>query len=394
MYSKSNKKLNFLEIEKYRLPIYNRKSKDKIVYFYVLDPQSVLDGAPKMKRIRKKFAHIHSAKERDDAALRFRDEIARKLKEGWNPLVEECGNKSFALFDDVLDKFKRHMTKLKKDDVYTEKTYYDYCNRLERLRKYNEQCKHRITYIYQFDTPYIESYLEWIYVDCDNGPRTRNNYLVWIGTFCTFCRANGYIHTHPTEDIKPLREKDKQRKPLSRSDMKRLLLYLQDNNKPYLLACMFQYYLFVRPKELVCLRVGDVSVKDQTLFVSHNISKNRKDGVVTIPAKVIRLMIELNVLSAPSDYYLFGRDFLPSPEKSHNGIFRNKWLSIRKELNFPFDYKFYSLKDTGITDTIDGAGLTVAKDQARHSSVHVTNAYCRKEQHSVHPELKNFDGAL
>lgn len=394
MCSEPNKKLNLLEFEKYRLPIYNRKSKDKIVYFYVLDPQSVIDGEPRMKRIRKKFAHIHSAKERDDAALRFRDEIARKLKEGWNPLVEECCNKSFVPFNDVLNKFKRHMIKLKKDEVYTENTLYDYCSRLERLRKYNESSKLRISYIYQFDTPYIEAFLEWIYVDGDTCPRTRNNYLSWIGTFCTFCRNNGYIKTHPTDGIKNLRETDKKRKAIKSTDMKRLLQYLQNNNKPFLLACMFQYYTFVRPKELVNLRVGDVSVKNQTLFISHKISKNRKDGVVTIPAKVLKLMIELGVLSAPSDYYLFGKDFLPSMTKARKEIFREKWLVVREALNFPTDYKFYSLKDTGITDTIDVAGLTVAKDQARHSSVQITNAYCRKDQLSVHPELMNFDGAL
>lgn len=75
-------------------------------------------------------------------------------------------------------------------------------------------------------------------------------------------------------------------------------------------------------------------------------------------------------------------------------IFRDRWLIVRKDLNFPVSYKFYSLKDTGISDTIDKAGLTIAKDQARHSSVHVANAYCRKNQQSVHPELIDFEGDL
>lgn len=394
MCSDANKKLNLLEFEKYRLPIYNRKSKDKVVYFYVLDPQSVLDGNPKMRRIRKKFAHIHATKERDDAALRFRDEVARKLKEGWNPLIEDYGNKSFVSFDEVLDRFKKHLKKMQKDDVYKEKTYIDYCSRLEMLRTYNKQSKVHILYIYQFDTSFIESFLEWIYVDRDNGPRTRNNYLMWVGSFCTFLRANGYIKSHPTEDIKFIREREKQRKPLDEADMKRLRDYLLVNNKPFLLACMLQYYTFVRPRELASLRVGDVCVKEQTLFVSHTISKNRKDGVVTLPSKVIRLMIELNVLTAPSDYYLFGKDFLPSPVKYTDAIFRSEWTKVRKALSFPNSYQFYSLKDTGITDTIDNAGLSIAKDQARHSSVQITNIYCKKEQMSAHPELKNFEGAL
>lgn len=394
MCSTPRKKLNLSALEKYRLPIYSRKSKDKIVYFYVLDPRSLTSGEPKLVRIRKKFAHIHRAKERDDAALRFRDEVSRKLREGWNPLIDDCCSKSFVAFDDVLDKYKRHLGKLKKDEVLTEKTHYDYCNRIEALRSFNrDESSSHIIYIYELDTVWVESFLDHIYIDKDTSPRTRNNYLTFVGTFCAFCRRCGYIKSHPTEDIKPLRENDKIRKAISKSDMKRLLAYLLDD-KPYLLACMFQYYTFVRPKELVCLRVGDINVKEQSLFVSHTVSKNRKDGIVTIPKKVLKLMVDLGVLSYPTDYYLFGPDFLPSPEKSHSGIFRDRWLIVRKALNFPVSYKFYSLKDTGISDTIDKAGLTIAKDQARHSSVHVTNAYCRKNQQSVHPELIDFEGDL
>ncbi|MDO4180082.1 MAG: hypothetical protein Q4D36_02195 [Bacteroidales bacterium] len=63
-------------------------------------------------------------------------------------------------------------------------------------------------------------------------------------------------------------------------------------------------------------------------------------------------------------------------------------------MNFPDTYQFYSLKGTDITDTIDRVRLSVAKDQARHSSVATINKYVRKEQLSAYPELKNFEGNL
>ena len=390
MYPNQNR-INLTEYEKYRLPIYNRKSKDKIVYFYVLDPQSLIDGCPKLKRIRKKFAHIHSAKERDDAAMRFCNEIANKLRTGWNPLLSDCSNMAFASYDDVIDRYCRHLKKLVKDEVLKPKTYRDYLSRLEALCDYN-QTSSRIHYIYEFKTPYIESFLEWIYIDRDNSPRTRNNYLTWISTFCTWLRSNGYISGNPCEDIRNLRAPDKQRKPLTKYDMKRLRNYLQEHNRPYLLACMMQYYTFVRPSELVNVHVGDISVMEQTLFVSGEVSKNRKDGVVTLPKKLMTLMIDLGVLSYPSEYYLFGQGFMPSATKSSDRIFRDEFARVRKTLDFPTSYQFYSLKDTGISDAIDSVGLTITKDQARHSSIQITNIYCRKEQLSAHPELKNFDG--
>lgn len=53
----TGKRLNLVSFEKYRSPIYVSKGKEKYVYFYVLDPDSVLNGEPRLKRIRKKFNH-------------------------------------------------------------------------------------------------------------------------------------------------------------------------------------------------------------------------------------------------------------------------------------------------------------------------------------------------
>lgn len=142
------------------------------------------------------------------------------------------------------------------------------------------------------------------------------------------------------------------------------------------------------------LRVGDVSVKEQTVFISHDISKNRKDGKATLPARVIRLMVELGVLSYPSNYYIFSKGFMPGEKPRKSRDITERWQKVRTELGFPMHYQFYSLKDTGITDTIGAVGLTVAKDQARHSDVSITNKYVAKDQLHAHPELKNFEGKL
>ena len=53
----TSKRLNLVSFEKFRSPIYVSKGKEKYVYFYVIDPDSVLNGDPRLKRIRKKFNH-------------------------------------------------------------------------------------------------------------------------------------------------------------------------------------------------------------------------------------------------------------------------------------------------------------------------------------------------
>lgn len=394
MLSTPKDRLSFAEIEKFRLPIYNRKGKEKYVYFYVLDPDSVLEGTPRLRRIRKKFNHIHNKKERDEAALRFRDEVSVKLKQGWNPLIQECGKKGFTIYTTVFDRYMTYLKKLFKDDAIKKKTIDDYKCRLKHLKEYNEMLAEKMVYIYQFEQSYIEGFLEYIYIDRDTTPRTRNNYLSWISSFCSYLKDNGYIPNNPAENISPLREKDKFRKPLEESDMKKLNEYLSKHDKYFLLACQIQYYTLVRPNELAFIQLNDINLHEQTLFISKEVSKNRRDAKVTIPAKVIRMMIELQIFNYPGNFYLFGKGFKPNEKRADGRIFREKWIKVREELGFPKSYQFYSLKDTGITDTIDRVGLTIAKDQARHSSVATTNKYVRKEQLLSHPELKNYEGNL
>jgi integrase len=390
----SKPRLSFAEIEKYRLPVYVKGGKEKYVYFYVLDPDSVIEGHPQLCRIRKKFNHIHNKRERDDAALRFRDEISMKLKQGWNPLIQECGKKGFSIYNIVFDKYETYIKKLTKDNALKMKTFVDYTSRLKLLREYNALLSDKMVYIYQFDKAYIEGFLEHIYIDRDTTPRTRNNYLRWIRSFCSYLCNNGYIATNTADKIDFLTEEDKFRKPLSAQAMKKLSNYLSVENKDFLLACMVHYYTLVRPGELSSVKIKDIDINDQTLFISHTISKNRKDAKVTIPARVINMMIERGTFDNPGDFYLFGKGFKPSIEKADSRIFREYWVKIRDILDFPKTYQFYSLKDTGITDTIDRVGLTIAKDQARHASVQTTNKYVRKEQLTAHPELKNYEGNL
>lgn len=391
MLSEQNR-ISFAEIEKYRLPIYKKGGKEAYVYFYVLDPNSVLEGHPRLKRIRKKFNSYKNKKQRDEAALRFRDEVSAKLKIGWNPLIQDCSKKSFTPWNTVYDRYIVYLKKMLKDDVIKTSTYNNYICRMKQLKEWNDAIGGQMTYIYQLDRPYIESFLEHIYIDRDTTPKTRNNYLNWLSSVCSWLKGNGYLTNDPTAGISKLREHDKFRQALDASDIQKLSSYLEQHNRHYLLACLMHYYTLVRPNELTYIRINDINVKEQTLFICHTFSKNRKDAKVTIPAKVIKMMIDLGVFNAPGDYYLFGRDFMPSEHKAEGRIFREYWVKVRDALGFPKSYQFYSLKDTGITDAIDKVGLSVAKDQARHSSVATTNKYVRKEQMSAHPELKNFEG--
>jgi integrase len=83
------------------------------------------------------------------------------------------------------------------------------------------------------------------------------------------------------------RSKKKQRTIISEADIRRLHDFLEQKNKHYLLACYLIYYCFIRPKELSKIKLENLSVAKQTIYIPDENSKNRKDGTVTLPKKVV-----------------------------------------------------------------------------------------------------------
>ena len=155
-----------------------------------------------------------------------------------------------------------------------------------------------------------------------------------------------------------------------------------------------EYYTFIRPDELTHVRIQDLYLKEQKVYISDRVSKNSKDGMVGLNDDLIKLMVELKVFGSPGNWYLFGKNFRPSEEKADSRIFREKFAVIRGDLRWPDSYQFYSLKDSGIRDLANSVGVVVARDQARHSDVTVTNRYLKGDGLPVHEETKHFHGNL
>lgn len=181
-------------------------------------------------------------------------------------------------------------------------------------------------------------------------------------------------------------------KDLSADMLKKMSVYLAENDKLFLLACMMQYYTLIRPTELSYLKVGDISLRNQTVFVSKDFSKNHKDAEVGLNRAIIKLMIDLNIFNYPSDFYLFGRSLKPNKERGNADQFNKRWQKMRKVLKWDNCYQFYSLKDSGIRDLANAQGVVVARDQARHSDISTTNKYIQK--HGVQKSTLDFDGNI
>lgn len=377
------------EIKNYTLPKLCTGN-EWYIYFHAFNP---ITGKLQRKRI--KINSIKNITERRRYAKDLMHRITEQLILGWNPWIEAENSNSYLLFSDVIDKYRRNAEKMVKDGLYREETYACYLSYIRNLENWNKSQKVPITYIYQFNRDFCVRFLEDMYIGRDNTAFTRDNYLAWLQTFGRFCTNNNYLKNNPTEGISSIgkRGKKKMRTSLSQNDLDKLIGYLNTKNKYYLLACYVLYYCFIRPKEMSYLKFSNFSIKRQTVFVPDEISKNKKDGTITLPTKVIKLMLELNIFENPSEYYLFSEGFAPGENRKSEKQFRDFWSSrIRKDLKFPEKYKFYSLKDTGITNMLRHYDTLSVRDQARHSSILMTDIYTPHDIQEANDLIKNYDG--
>ncbi len=346
----------------------------------------------KMKRKKYMLDGIDKVTERKKRATETIASLTNRLRSGWNPWADTSNSRQYTHVIDVIQLYHKYISKLYKSNVFKETTYLDYKKRINMLSEYNQKRLTPIIYIYQFDKTYVSDFLDYILIDRDSSARTRNNYRNWLSSFSTWLLEKQYIDKNPVEDIKSLAEEEKKRNALLPKDLQKLRAYLQDTNPSFLLLCQFEYYTLIRPNELSNIRLCDIYLKEQKVFIPSSISKNRKNGMVGLNDTLIKSMIDLNIFDHDSDCYLFGKDFQPNKEKSSARSYRTYFNKIREELKFPDSYQFYSLKDSGIRDLANSEGIVIARDQARHADISTTNKYLKSASLPVHEETKHFDG--
>lgn len=366
--------------------------KETFVFFYAFDPVSGL-------RKRKKYM-LGRCKSKKEVQRRSRDmikNITRKLESGWNPWVESSDSLTYTLFSTVADLYHDYLYKRLNDRSLREDTVISYVSYLKIFREWIES-KGDVVYMFQMDHLAIAQFLDYVYIERNNSFITRNNYLGWLRSFSTYLLERGYINIDPCARFQNIKIKGyaKERTVIPDSVMLQIREYLQQHNRHFLLACYLTHYMCIRPKELSRMRVCDINIGKCTITLMGDQTKNHDSVTITMPQKVARLMIDLDIFSAHGDSYLFSDGFMPGTKQHSEKHFRDFWTKhVRKDLRFSSKYVYYSLKDTGITNMLrNGVDPISVRDQARHSSLAITNRYTPLEIKEANPLMLQYDGVL
>lgn len=378
------------QILSYRPPVYRENKSGGYIEFYAFDPAS---GSQRRKRI--KVNTIKGVRQRREYAKEVMRRISEHLHNGWNPwtcrAIEE-----YELFDDCLDKWDEHVHKLHSNGLYRRQTFDDYVSKIKILREFIADRK-PIRYMYQFDKKFCVAFLDYVYIERNNGAQTHNNYLNWLRTLAQWFMDRGIIDRKPTDGIQPISRRlfEKSRTCIPSDKLKEIGEWTKKHDPRFALACQLLYYCFIRPVEMTRLKVSDFNLQESTVTIPATASKNKKTQTVTVPKKVLLYAVELGVFSAPMQDYIFSKGLKPGQTMIDPKLFRDHWAKVSKNLKLKSEWKFYSLKDSGITDMLraNSAAPVDVKDQARHSSFKITEIYLGQTRKAV-PEIIEIDGPL
>jgi len=373
----------------YTLPVYRETNGCSYVEFYAYDPEQ-----GKMRRKRIKTNRIKSVTKRRQYVRDVIKRLCEQLNRGWNPWIAK-DTTDLVVFEEVLQRYEAHIEKMLASCYFRKETYDGYKSNVKIMRHFIKTVK-PLYYCYQFDRAFCVDFLDYIFIDRGNGAQTRNNYLNFLRVFSGFMVEKGYLKSKPTDGIAPISKRlfAKERTCIPLEVVGKIAEYCKKRDPHFLLACYLLYYCFIRPVEMTRLRIRDFNLKSCTLTIPAECSKNKKKQTITLPKKVMEYAIEIGVLSEPMDYYIFSDGLRPGPTEINPKHFRDHWEKLRKVLKLRKEWKFYSLKDTGITAMLrDNLPAIEVRDQARHSSLAITEIYT---DHSgqVNPDIFNLDGAL
>lgn len=397
-----DKKINFREnsviarIKEYREPEVCWGKDCVTVSFYCFDPES---GVLKRKRIKlnRELKGIIGKREQKEFVRGICERISNELKAGWNPWMQQSDSLVYASWEEVNNRYKTYLVKQMNEHNMRPDSVASYMSYQRVLMRWVAEERKNVRYAYQFDKRLVDAFLDHIFLDKDNSIRTRNNYLSWLKSFSTWMLGKSFIEQDPTHGIPRMKlKRGKNRDVIPDAVLQNIHDYLEKNNRHFLLACYLLHYLFVRPHEIAQLKIEDFSLKRKTLLIHGNVAKNWQDAVVTLPMHVINLMLDLGIFNSPGNYYLFSEGFKPGKEFRSEKYFRDYWtLKLRKNLKFSERYKFYSLKDTGITNMLRAnTDVLSVRDQARHSSILITDIYTPKDIRKANELLMNYKGVL
>lgn len=227
---------------------------------------------------------------------------------------------------------------------------------------------------------------------------TCEKYCLHIKALFTYAYNRGELNDIPfTYIVYPRKKKDQSADVISNTHLKLLLNFIRELDPQLFLACIIEYYCFIRPgRELRLLKIGDIDCENGLIIIQQENAKNKKRQIVTMPQHLINICKEYKIDIVDKSLFIFGKRKVFGNVPISINMLRYRFNIIRDKLNLPKTYKLYSMKHTGASNLHrSGISMRELMDQLRHTQLDATQHYLKKHCGIVNDRIRdNFPSPI
>lgn len=345
------------------------------------------NGKRKVISRKRNLNDIDSFTERLKYAKEMRLELHQMLKEGWNPIT---GKFPEVTTDDITFHKALDFAYEKKLPDWSEKSASDFKSVIRYLK---EACTFTkpISEFKKADFRVVLEEVKKIRKLTNSGYNKYREYLSsLIGELCQW----DIMEANPIEYIQTKKvKKVMSHRPPTEAERKLISHHLRTNHKDYYRFAAVEFGTTIRPVEISRLKVKDL-IKSEGIFrLSADILKNATERDVPIPGWLLRLLSELDLTN--KDHYIFGKGFVPGPEKLAKNASHNYWRkAVKQELKLNINQ--YALKKLAgnimvnlqVSYGVDNL-LEVPQRMMGHSDKSQTKVYVNQQEKIIKDLIQN-----
>lgn len=308
------------------------------------------------------------------------DTYNERLKSGWSPfannnaLPAEYDKMRYLPAVEVLDA----LHKIKASSVKS-KTHRTYGYAIEKFKDWMKQENLSHLSIENLRQLHIIRFFDHLKTTGTFANKTINNMVAQLKVVFNDAVARELIIKNPLIGIKKLPEQSGKNFPFSKMQVAAIKKEMLKSDPDLWKFVKCIYHLFVRPVELMQVRIRDIDFRTNQVIIHSSVGKNKRQLPVEIPKSFIKEFKSWKIEKHPEDWFLFGYKLKPGPKEYHtNRVTERHTAILRKCKITDKNYTLYGWKHSGNVDSyLAGVDIWDLMRQNRHHSLEQTEKYIR-----------------
>jgi integrase len=336
--------------------------------------------AQKSILVRKRYYEVNNISLEQDRrvyANRIIQQLNNLLKEGYHFDVNKVLSQSqdqeirtYSIYDAAA-----YALEIKKPSLRST-SYPSYKSTVKIFQKWTSDNRLQEMGVVYFDKLRAVYFDDYLLVECGYAAKTVNGHISYIKSLFQVLVEHEVIRSNPFKNLKKHKEAESRRNlAFNENQMAGIKKILEEKDPNLWLFVQFIYYCFLRPNEVRQLKHSYLDLDNNQIYIPGHISKNGKEGYVTIPDSFASVLVESKEFNSGNEYVFQSRGEMKPLSKNMMGL---RYRNLTKKLKLSKDYTLYSWKHSGVVSAYKaGIDIKTIQSQCRHQSLEQTDIYLK-----------------